>query len=328
MIRRPPRSTLSSSSAASDVYKRQVSTQSTGRQALRMAQKAVWSGLHKPVLFIMSNTISCTVGTASVPTGFWLQEVATPLMALRRSGRAVMMATPKGGLAPVDPDSLARDRQNADCAAFLADDTLQGAVTETHRLDQVSVDSFSAVFIPGGYGLLWDLPEDPHVQALLTQFASDRKPIAAVCHGVWALRNARLSSGIPLLQGTEYTCFTDREQAACGFTDVVPFSMQAAAEDLKATHLCKADFEPLAITSQCTNGGFVITGQNANSSRLVANHLNHLLEMYATLGKLKSTEPPSIEEHRAHMIRQKQRSKKLLLSRTLSQGTTHSMDFP
>eukprot|EP00658_Telonema_sp_P-2_P008212 TRINITY_DN1307_c0_g1_i2.p1 TRINITY_DN1307_c0_g1~~TRINITY_DN1307_c0_g1_i2.p1 ORF type:complete len:107 (+),score=43.03 TRINITY_DN1307_c0_g1_i2:133-453(+) len=31
MIRRPPRSTLSSSSAASDVYKRQVSTQSTGK---------------------------------------------------------------------------------------------------------------------------------------------------------------------------------------------------------------------------------------------------------------------------------------------------------
>eukprot|EP00658_Telonema_sp_P-2_P028293 TRINITY_DN216_c0_g1_i3.p2 TRINITY_DN216_c0_g1~~TRINITY_DN216_c0_g1_i3.p2 ORF type:complete len:106 (+),score=21.46 TRINITY_DN216_c0_g1_i3:84-401(+) len=30
MIRRPPRSPLSSSSAASDVYKRQVSTQSTG----------------------------------------------------------------------------------------------------------------------------------------------------------------------------------------------------------------------------------------------------------------------------------------------------------
>eukprot|EP00658_Telonema_sp_P-2_P042516 TRINITY_DN3052_c0_g1_i6.p1 TRINITY_DN3052_c0_g1~~TRINITY_DN3052_c0_g1_i6.p1 ORF type:complete len:112 (-),score=14.17 TRINITY_DN3052_c0_g1_i6:168-503(-) len=34
MIRRPPRSTLSSSSAASDVYKRQVSTQSTGMSSL------------------------------------------------------------------------------------------------------------------------------------------------------------------------------------------------------------------------------------------------------------------------------------------------------
>eukprot|EP00656_Telonema_subtile_P018373 TRINITY_DN1991_c0_g1_i2.p1 TRINITY_DN1991_c0_g1~~TRINITY_DN1991_c0_g1_i2.p1 ORF type:complete len:319 (+),score=109.78 TRINITY_DN1991_c0_g1_i2:102-1058(+) len=35
MIRRPPRSTLSSSSAASDVYKRQVSTQSTGSNSFK-----------------------------------------------------------------------------------------------------------------------------------------------------------------------------------------------------------------------------------------------------------------------------------------------------
>eukprot|EP00658_Telonema_sp_P-2_P027333 TRINITY_DN2112_c0_g1_i3.p2 TRINITY_DN2112_c0_g1~~TRINITY_DN2112_c0_g1_i3.p2 ORF type:complete len:179 (+),score=29.23 TRINITY_DN2112_c0_g1_i3:115-651(+) len=38
MIRRPPRSTLSSSSAASDVYKRQVSTQSTGA----FVEMALW----------------------------------------------------------------------------------------------------------------------------------------------------------------------------------------------------------------------------------------------------------------------------------------------
>eukprot|EP00656_Telonema_subtile_P033873 TRINITY_DN3791_c0_g4_i4.p1 TRINITY_DN3791_c0_g4~~TRINITY_DN3791_c0_g4_i4.p1 ORF type:complete len:596 (+),score=156.60 TRINITY_DN3791_c0_g4_i4:115-1902(+) len=44
MIRRPPRSTLSSSSAASDVYKRQVSTQSTGVAASRIMSDilAVW----------------------------------------------------------------------------------------------------------------------------------------------------------------------------------------------------------------------------------------------------------------------------------------------
>eukprot|EP00658_Telonema_sp_P-2_P079398 TRINITY_DN7657_c0_g1_i2.p1 TRINITY_DN7657_c0_g1~~TRINITY_DN7657_c0_g1_i2.p1 ORF type:complete len:197 (+),score=56.33 TRINITY_DN7657_c0_g1_i2:90-680(+) len=42
MIRRPPRSTLSSSSAASDVYKRQVSTQSTGDTRLRAMSKNLW----------------------------------------------------------------------------------------------------------------------------------------------------------------------------------------------------------------------------------------------------------------------------------------------
>eukprot|EP00658_Telonema_sp_P-2_P078369 TRINITY_DN731_c0_g1_i1.p1 TRINITY_DN731_c0_g1~~TRINITY_DN731_c0_g1_i1.p1 ORF type:complete len:154 (-),score=66.43 TRINITY_DN731_c0_g1_i1:351-812(-) len=45
MIRRPPRSTLSSSSAASDVYKRQVSTQSTGaRHSTRMAASGLFGG--------------------------------------------------------------------------------------------------------------------------------------------------------------------------------------------------------------------------------------------------------------------------------------------
>eukprot|EP00658_Telonema_sp_P-2_P004392 TRINITY_DN11644_c0_g1_i2.p1 TRINITY_DN11644_c0_g1~~TRINITY_DN11644_c0_g1_i2.p1 ORF type:complete len:147 (-),score=37.37 TRINITY_DN11644_c0_g1_i2:49-489(-) len=42
MIRRPPRSTLSSSSAASDVYKRQVSTQSTGTRRRRMGKQRYW----------------------------------------------------------------------------------------------------------------------------------------------------------------------------------------------------------------------------------------------------------------------------------------------
>eukprot|EP00658_Telonema_sp_P-2_P028255 TRINITY_DN21684_c0_g1_i4.p1 TRINITY_DN21684_c0_g1~~TRINITY_DN21684_c0_g1_i4.p1 ORF type:complete len:173 (+),score=45.99 TRINITY_DN21684_c0_g1_i4:138-656(+) len=55
MIRRPPRSTLSSSSAASDVYKRQVSTQSTGGinaeyggSCIRMSRIPRPSGLRQP----------------------------------------------------------------------------------------------------------------------------------------------------------------------------------------------------------------------------------------------------------------------------------------
>eukprot|EP00658_Telonema_sp_P-2_P004036 TRINITY_DN11511_c0_g2_i13.p1 TRINITY_DN11511_c0_g2~~TRINITY_DN11511_c0_g2_i13.p1 ORF type:complete len:315 (+),score=99.59 TRINITY_DN11511_c0_g2_i13:88-1032(+) len=53
MIRRPPRSTLSSSSAASDVYKRQVSTQSTGteRGTMLHLQGAGSCKVHPSVIF-------------------------------------------------------------------------------------------------------------------------------------------------------------------------------------------------------------------------------------------------------------------------------------
>eukprot|EP00658_Telonema_sp_P-2_P029070 TRINITY_DN22161_c0_g1_i1.p1 TRINITY_DN22161_c0_g1~~TRINITY_DN22161_c0_g1_i1.p1 ORF type:complete len:316 (+),score=64.58 TRINITY_DN22161_c0_g1_i1:108-1055(+) len=50
MIRRPPRSTLSSSSAASDVYKRQVSTQSTGIAVLAMAAPRA-----QPMFYLVQN---------------------------------------------------------------------------------------------------------------------------------------------------------------------------------------------------------------------------------------------------------------------------------
>eukprot|EP00658_Telonema_sp_P-2_P074213 TRINITY_DN63407_c0_g1_i1.p1 TRINITY_DN63407_c0_g1~~TRINITY_DN63407_c0_g1_i1.p1 ORF type:complete len:193 (+),score=42.62 TRINITY_DN63407_c0_g1_i1:49-627(+) len=50
MIRRPPRSTLSSSSAASDVYKRQVSTQSTGDLTQIMA---VWDLMRSQALLFL-----------------------------------------------------------------------------------------------------------------------------------------------------------------------------------------------------------------------------------------------------------------------------------
>eukprot|EP00658_Telonema_sp_P-2_P052095 TRINITY_DN40269_c0_g1_i2.p1 TRINITY_DN40269_c0_g1~~TRINITY_DN40269_c0_g1_i2.p1 ORF type:complete len:139 (-),score=8.64 TRINITY_DN40269_c0_g1_i2:186-602(-) len=72
MIRRPPRSTLSSSSAASDVYKRQVSTQSTGQEKISIhtyksvAMKIQNSKTSKALLALAA---FATVGLASCSSG-------------------------------------------------------------------------------------------------------------------------------------------------------------------------------------------------------------------------------------------------------------------
>eukprot|EP00658_Telonema_sp_P-2_P084841 TRINITY_DN9531_c0_g1_i1.p1 TRINITY_DN9531_c0_g1~~TRINITY_DN9531_c0_g1_i1.p1 ORF type:complete len:427 (+),score=99.12 TRINITY_DN9531_c0_g1_i1:127-1407(+) len=65
MIRRPPRSTLSSSSAASDVYKRQVSTQSTGEVDCQMdGVEENSSPLHAIPLTTAAVAVSCAIFTA------------------------------------------------------------------------------------------------------------------------------------------------------------------------------------------------------------------------------------------------------------------------
>eukprot|EP00656_Telonema_subtile_P052174 TRINITY_DN719_c0_g1_i2.p1 TRINITY_DN719_c0_g1~~TRINITY_DN719_c0_g1_i2.p1 ORF type:complete len:112 (+),score=19.47 TRINITY_DN719_c0_g1_i2:80-415(+) len=68
MIRRPPRSTLSSSSAASDVYKRQVSTQSTGSNFEEAMARIL-------VACALLMAVACASQTEYVDLG---QEIAAP----------------------------------------------------------------------------------------------------------------------------------------------------------------------------------------------------------------------------------------------------------
>eukprot|EP00658_Telonema_sp_P-2_P046245 TRINITY_DN3435_c0_g2_i2.p1 TRINITY_DN3435_c0_g2~~TRINITY_DN3435_c0_g2_i2.p1 ORF type:complete len:387 (+),score=85.96 TRINITY_DN3435_c0_g2_i2:123-1283(+) len=94
MIRRPPRSTLSSSSAASDVYKRQVSTQSTGILVLLMSTSPRRSCCHPTRVLMTIATKACLIKHKSVPqwvkfalvhllsrvTCYWLPNLVLHLM--------------------------------------------------------------------------------------------------------------------------------------------------------------------------------------------------------------------------------------------------------
>ena len=43
------------------------------------------------------------LGDTGRKTGFWLEELAAPYYAFRDAGADVVLASPKGGQAPVDP---------------------------------------------------------------------------------------------------------------------------------------------------------------------------------------------------------------------------------
>eukprot|EP00656_Telonema_subtile_P049547 TRINITY_DN6187_c0_g1_i2.p1 TRINITY_DN6187_c0_g1~~TRINITY_DN6187_c0_g1_i2.p1 ORF type:complete len:140 (+),score=20.27 TRINITY_DN6187_c0_g1_i2:112-531(+) len=70
MIRRPPRSTLSSSSAASDVYKRQVSTQSTGTTPKKMRARVITLVL----LIAAATAVEYRVRTSQIPGTMFLDS--------------------------------------------------------------------------------------------------------------------------------------------------------------------------------------------------------------------------------------------------------------
>jgi putative intracellular protease/amidase len=201
------------------------------------------------------------LGNTGRKTGFWLEELAAPYYAFRDAGAQVVLASPKGGLPPLDPKSNEPAFQTDATRRFEADATATTQLAATVRLDSVNQADFDTVFYPGGHGPLWDLAEDRHSIALIESFLAARKPVALVCHAPGALRHVKTPEGRPVVEGRSVTGFTNTEEAAVELTDVVPFLVEDELKAKGGNFSRRDDWAPYVV-----GDGLLITGQNPASS--------------------------------------------------------------
>jgi putative intracellular protease/amidase len=232
--------------------------------------------MNKRILMIV--TSNARLGETGRTTGIWAEEFAVPYYRLIDAGAEVEIASPAGGAAPIDPGSLKPKGQNdALVERFLGDSVAQAKLQATHVVAAVDATAFDAIFFPGGHGTMWDLPVDAGVKrAVEAAFASD-KLIASVCHGAAGLVSARRSDGKAVVKGHRINAFTDAEEAAVGLTAAVPFQLESRLRELGAKFEGTANWLPFAIRDRQ-----FVTGQNPQSSALVAQHLLQALGL-ATL---------------------------------------------
>lgn len=208
------------------------------------------------------------LGDTGQRTGFWLEEFAAPYYVLRDAGVEITLASPRGGMPPIDPKSDAPDAETPAMKRFRGDPEAQRALANTIELSSVSPDDFDAVFFPGGHGPLWDLANDRTSIGLIERLYAAGKPVAAVCHGPAVLRHAQGPDGAPLVKGKTVTGFTNTEEAAVGLTDVVPFSVEDALKANGGRYSKAEDWASHAVVD-----GNLITGQNPASSEATAKAL-------------------------------------------------------
>ncbi|WP_426445244.1 type 1 glutamine amidotransferase domain-containing protein [Siccibacter colletis] len=214
------------------------------------------------------------LGDTGKPTGFWLEEFAAPWYVFRDAGIEVTLASPAGGQPPLDPKSDEPDAQTEATDRFRADSAAQQALASTHRLSEINIDEYDAVFYPGGHGPLWDLAEDRHSIALIEKYWASGKPVATVCHAPGVLRHAKKPDGTPLVQGKRVTGFTNSEEGGVGLTNVVPFLVEDALKQNGGQFERTDDWGEFAIAD-----GHLITGQNPASSAIAAQELVKLLNL-------------------------------------------------
>ncbi len=212
------------------------------------------------------------LGDTGNKTGFWLEEFAAPYYVFKDAGAEVVLASPKGGQPPLDPSSDTDDTQTEATKRFKDDEAAQRNLADTSVLSTVSADEFDAIFYPGGHGPLWDLSQDRDSIALIETFATDGRPIGAVCHAPAAFKSTKNKDGQPLVSGKTVTGFTNSEEDGAGLTDVVPFLVEDMLKANGADYQKGDDWASFVVVD-----GTLVTGQNPASSEEAARKLLSLL---------------------------------------------------
>lgn len=119
-------------------------------------------------LFVLSS--QNTLPSRGTPTGWYLPEFVHPYVALSPLFD-IIVASPKGGEAPLDPYSVEATKEDPDCVAFLKEK--DNIWKNTVKLQSVLGKSseFAGIFYVGGHGrkFLFYHNHVPHNIDLLTR---------------------------------------------------------------------------------------------------------------------------------------------------------------
>ena len=217
----------------------------------------------KKILFVI--TSHDELGNTGDKTGVWLEEFTGPYYYLKDKGVEITLASPKGGRPPIDPKSELQDFQTSSTKRFNEDPATQSTFSNTIRLELTNPAEHDAVFYTGGYGPLWDLADNETSIALIESFYNSNKPVASVCHGPAVFKNTKDSEGRSIVAGKKVTAYSNSEEAAIDFTNIVPFSVEDVLKQNGGIYSKGPDWNPYALED-----GLLVTGQNPASSELVA----------------------------------------------------------
>jgi putative intracellular protease/amidase len=223
----------------------------------------------KKVLIVL--TSAGEVPSSGRKTGWYLPELADPHGVFVENNYTLTIASPKGGVAPLDESSIAPYANDPYISSFL--DTKKALWENTVPLSNFepakTADEYDAIFYPGGQGPMFDLATDEQSIALIREFAARGKPVAAVCHGPAAFVNVKFADGTHLLKGKTVTGLTNEEEQAVGFAHEMPFELETELAKVVDSFV-KADN---IWGEKVISDGGIITGQNPASSKATAEAL-------------------------------------------------------
>lgn len=229
------------------------------------------------VKILIITTSHKQLGATGRNTGVWLEELASPYYIFKEAGAEITLASPLGGVIPMDDKSESIIASTPTIRRFQKDLEVISSLAHSLPLDTLKAADFDMVFLPGGYGSLWDLPNSKSLAKLLEDFHRQGKVIGLVSHGVCALLSMKTSTNQAFVKGVDVTCFSSSEEERSGLKGVIPLLLESKLAELGAYYSRSEDFTAWSVVS-----GHIVSGQNTASCAPVAKKMLALLKDVST----------------------------------------------
>jgi putative intracellular protease/amidase len=199
------------------------------------------------ILFVLTAADRWTLADGTEqPTGYWAEEAIGPYEVFKDAGYEIAAATPGAVPPTVDPLSLLPDFNGGEQGAETMRAAVQAATELSHpmRIEEVEPDSYEAIFYPGGWGPMEDLPTDAASGRLLKERLASGRLLALVCHGPAALLATADEAGRSPFRGYRLTSLSNAEEIQNGLADRAKWLLQDRLVALGVDYRNGSPFEP------------------------------------------------------------------------------------
>jgi putative intracellular protease/amidase len=223
----------------------------------------------KKVLFVLTSHDHIT-GHSDIATGFNFYELSIPFKLFVEAGLHCEISSIQGGRPFANPDTL--DLEHDESRWFHNSSDYMCRMENSQPLANVDGTGFSGILFVGGAGALFDFPECSAIEKVARVIYDQGGVIGALGNGSSALVRMK-----DLIQGKCITAATNDEELELGMTPYLPCRKGGkTAEDILsnagAIFRSGTRFQWFAQSDER-----IVTGQNAESSTIVAQEILRIL---------------------------------------------------
>ena len=219
-----------------------------------------------------------------VPTGVFGSELTVPYYAFLDAGVEVDLASPRGGVIPVEPLSMKELIRTPDDDRMLGDERFRQQLTQSLAIADIDFKAYDIIYFAGGWGAAFDLGQSEQLGHKVSEAFAAGRVIGGICHGPLGLLKARKPNGEPLVLNRRLTAVTDKQIHELG-VEITPLHPESALRAAGAAFECRHHPARDFFANYYLADGDLITGQNQNAGPMVAR-----LMMQRVLDKAAATE--------------------------------------